>query len=212
MKTDDLIRAMAQDASVDPGAGRRRALALLAAGAAVMTGAFLLTFEVRDDLTDFDALTATIQKLVFTLMLLATGARGALSLMRPEADALGALKWIAAPVATILVFVGVEMALEGGGDLAERTIGSSAVECLVSVTMLALAPLAAFIYGLRAGAPARPDIAGALAGVAASSLAASLYALYCTDDSPLFVGAWYSVAVALVAALGWIVGGRALRW
>lgn len=86
------------------------------------------------------------------------------------------------------------------------------IKCLFSVGVLSLIPFGAFLMGLRAGAPSRPDIAGALAGVAAGALAASLYALHCNDDSPLFVGVWYSLAVALVGGSGWFAGRRCLRW
>jgi len=44
------------------------------------------------------------------------------------------------------------------------------------------------------------------------ALAAALYALHCTDDSPLFVATWYSLAIAGVTVLGWAVGSRLLRW
>ena len=35
---------------------------------------------------------------------------------------------------------------------------------------------------------------GALAGIAAGGIAAFLYAFHCTDDSPLFVTLWYTIA------------------
>jgi hypothetical protein len=65
---------------------------------------------------------------------------------------------------------------------------------------------------MRQGAPERPARAGALAGLAAAALAATLYASNCTDDSPLFVALWYSLAALIVMAAGALVGGRLLRW
>jgi hypothetical protein len=41
---------------------------------------------------------------------------------------------------------------------------------------------------------------------------ATLYASHCTDDSPLFVATWYSIATALVAAIGALAGSRMLRF
>ena len=41
---------------------------------------------------------------------------------------------------------------------------------------------------------------------------AAFYAAHCPDDSPLFVAAWYSLAVALVAAVGAATGRLTLRW
>jgi hypothetical protein len=72
--------------------------------------------------------------------------------------------------------------------------------------------LAGLIYVSRHGAPERPALAGALAGILSAGLAATLYATHCTDDSPLFVITWYSIAVGLMAAIGALAGSRFLRW
>ena len=45
-----------------------------------------------------------------------------------------------------------------------------------------------------------PSLAGAVAGLAAGGVAATLYAAHCTDDSPLFVATWYTLAIAALAA------------
>jgi hypothetical protein len=39
-----------------------------------------------------------------------------------------------------------------------------------------------------------------------------LYGLHCSDDSPLFVVAWYGLAMLLVGAAGALAGHRLLRW
>ena len=45
-----------------------------------------------------------------------------------------------------------------------------------------------------------------------AGLAATLYASHCTDDSPLFVATWYTLATALVAAIGALAGAKVLRY
>jgi hypothetical protein len=45
-----------------------------------------------------------------------------------------------------------------------------------------------------------------------AGLAATLYASHCTDDSPLFVATWYTIATALVAAIGGLAGAKVLRF
>jgi len=72
--------------------------------------------------------------------------------------------------------------------------------------------LAAALIGLRHGAPTRPAVSGAIAGLLSAGLAATLYASHCTDDSPLFVATWYTIATALVAAIGAAIGARVLRF
>ena len=78
--------------------------------------------------------------------------------------------------------------------------------------VLALALLAAALIALRHGAPARPAVAGAFAGLLSAGLAATLYASHCTDDSPLFVATWYTLATALVTAIGALAGSKVLRF
>ena len=65
---------------------------------------------------------------------------------------------------------------------------------------------------LRHGAPTRPVLAGAVAGLAAGGLAAAFSAAHCTDESPLFVATWYTIAIAMLAALGAMLAPRVARW
>jgi hypothetical protein len=55
-------------------------------------------------------------------------------------------------------------------------------------------------------------VAGAIAGLLSAGLAATLYASHCTDDSPLFVATWYSLATALVTAIGALAGSKFLKF
>lgn len=83
---------------------------------------------------------------------------------------------------------------------------------MAAVPLLSLPLLAASLIGLRHGAPARPALAGAMAGLLSAGLAATLYAAHCPDDSPLFVATWYTVATALVTAIGALLGSKVLRY
>jgi hypothetical protein len=65
---------------------------------------------------------------------------------------------------------------------------------------------------MRHGAPTRPALAGAVAGLLAGGLGAALYAAHCTDDSPLFVATWYTIAIAGVTIVGSLLGRYFLRW
>jgi hypothetical protein len=93
-----------------------------------------------------------------------------------------------------------------------RLVGSNSKVCLTAVPLLSLPLLAASLIGLRHGAPTRPALAGAMAGILSSGLAATLYASNCTDDSPLFVATWYTLATLIVAAIGALVGSKVLRF
>jgi hypothetical protein len=91
-------------------------------------------------------------------------------------------------------------------------IGKNSWMCMTAIPVLSLPILAGALIGLRHGAPARPAVAGAVAGLLSAGLAATLYASHCTDDSPLFVATWYTLATALVTAVGALAGSKLLKW
>jgi len=93
-----------------------------------------------------------------------------------------------------------------------RLVGKNWWICLMAIPLMSLPLLAGALIGLRHGAPARPAVAGAIAGMLSAGLAATLYASHCTDDSPLFVATWYTVATALVSAIGALAGAKLLRY
>jgi hypothetical protein len=74
-----------------------------------------------------------------------------------------------------------------------RMIGAHAQNCLTLIPLLSIGPLACLLLAPRRS-PTRPGLAGAIAGLAASGIAATFYATDCTDDSPLFVVVWYRLA------------------
>jgi hypothetical protein len=83
---------------------------------------------------------------------------------------------------------------------------------MTAIPLLSLPILAGALMGLRHGAPSRPALAGAVAGMLSAGLAATLYASHCTDDSPLFVATWYTAAAIPVVVIGALAGNRMLRW
>ena len=72
--------------------------------------------------------------------------------------------------------------------------------------------LAGTLWALRRGASTRPALAGAVAGLLSGGAAAAIYAVHCTEDSPLFYAVWYSLAILAVTGLGAALGSRVLRW
>jgi len=93
-----------------------------------------------------------------------------------------------------------------------RAMGVNGVMCVASILFLSLLPLTATIYALRQGAPTSPAVMGAVGGLLAGSLGATVFAMHCTNDSPLFVAIWYALAIGLMSIFGLLVGKRALRW
>lgn len=212
MRTDDLVHALAADCTARrPSVGRRFVLAVTA-GFAVSAVLFWVTLGPRPD---FAAALATVRfdlKLVETLLLAVTAGTLVLRLVQPGART--SLQTIALAAAPTLLAVAViaELLVVPAGQWEARLVGDNSLICLPAIVLLSLPLLAAALMALRQGAATSPGAAGAAAGLVAGGLAAALYAMQCTDDSPLFVGVWYSIAIAAVALLGAMLGRRLLRW
>ncbi len=213
MHTDQLIKVLAADGGAPRVDLRSRLAAATGVGIAISAIIFVVAMGPRPDIGSVlgeDPRFAL--KFVVTLALAASAAGLVFRLLRP--GAVPGWWWLALLMAPFLLAAGVvyEIATIDAALWRPRMIGSNSVVCLIAVPGLALPVLVALMVAMRAGAPTRPALAGAVAGLIASGLGAALYAAHCTDDSPLFVAVWYGIAIAIVVAIGALIGARCLRW
>jgi len=212
MRTDHLVNALAADQATRLASLERTLALALLVGLAVAAAMFALLLGPRDDIAAAAETPRFLLKFVETLLLAATAGMLALRLMRPGAPVTAATVALAAAPVLLVLAVLVELMLVPSSGWAARLIGTNSRICLTFIPLLGLPLLIAALYALRHGAPTRPVLAGAVAGLLAGGLAATLYAANCTDDSPLFVATWYSLAIALLTAVGALIGPRVLRW
>lgn len=212
MQTDRLIAALATDTRTVPRRiGPVLALALLAA-LPVAVALFMAILGMRSDVRTAMHNPFFDLKFVVTLTLAFAAIVVSLHLTRPEAS-FGRWGWLLLlPVVVIVSSLAAEMMMPHQRPWLARLIGNNAMACMASIPLFALPFLAAALLALRRGAPANPGLAGMTAGLLAAGLGATLYASHCTDDSPLFVVVWYSIATAFVAAVGAFAGRRMLRY
>ncbi len=212
MDTDQLIRTLAADNTYRARpVGFVLALALLAA-APVSILMFFSELGVRPDVMTAMHNPFFDLKFAVTLALAAAGMTAALHLSRPEAS-LDAYGWLfVIPCGILAAGIAGEAMLPQRLPMMTRLVGSNSRICMTAIPLMSLPLLAASLVGLRHGAPTRPALTGAVAGLMSSGLAATLYASHCTDDSPLFVATWYAVATALVTAIGALAGSKVLRF
>ena len=212
METDQLIRTLAADnAHRARPVGFVLALALLAA-APVSVGIFFAGLGVRPDVMTAMHNPFFDLKFAVTLALAISAIAVSLHLARPEASLHGWAWLLLIPVGILAAGISGEMMMPQRLPMMTRLVGSNSRVCMMAIPLMSLPLLAAALFGLRYGAPARPAVAGAIAGLLSAGLAATLYASHCTDDSPLFVATWYSIATAAVAAIGALAGSRVLRF
>jgi len=213
MDTNDLIRTLAADNNAHERSVGHFLLAALVLAVPVSTLMFLAGLGVRPDVMTAMRNPLFDLKFLVTLALAAIAIAVSLHLSRPEAS-LGRWAWLlAVPLGLLGIGMVGEMAMmPNRAPLPMRMIGSNSKLCLVAIPLLSLPLLAAALFALRRGASSRPAVTGAFAGLLSAGLAATLYAAHCTDDSPMFVTMWYSLAAMIVAAVGAFAGSRVLKF
>lgn len=211
MKTDDLISLLAQDSKV-----KRRLLPLmnlaLVAGTFLTVSLLLSMLGLRNDLASQMETLRVAAKIAISLLFAIAAVLSVRRIGQPGVAIRPVAFFLAIPAGLLLLAVGAELMVLPRSAWLTNLIGRNSMFCLVSVPLLALPPLAAFLLALRNGAPESPTMAGAFAGLAASGIAVTAYALHCTDDSPLFVASWYGLAVTIVTLTGAALGRLLLRW
>ncbi len=209
MRTDDLIRTLTADTAAAPRPAPSL-LAVLMGGMVISALLFAVLLGPRPDIAEVAADPRFLLKFAETLLLAATAALVVLRLARPDGRFAGAALLLA-PALLALAIV-AELAITPAESWMTRLVGRNSLVCLTSVPLLSAPVLVAVLLVLRRGATVRPVLAGAVAGLLAGGLGATLYASHCIDDSPLFVATWYSLAISIVVAVGALVGRRVLRW
>jgi hypothetical protein len=212
MKTDDLIRAMSADTTA------RQPVEAALPGAVLLIAAlagfvFLGEMGVRADLASALGDPLVIVKQLFPVVLALGAFWAVVRMSRPGSPVPAAALLVMATVPVALGFAAIYEAMilpqEAWGM---AFVGKSRVECLTYVVTMSLPILAGSLWALRRGASLHPALSGALAGLLSGGTAASVYALYCTEDSPFFYAVWYMAGILAVTALGALLGSRLLRW
>jgi hypothetical protein len=212
MDTDRFIRTLAADNDVHERRVGNVLLVAILLAVPVSVALFLAGLGMRPDVMTAMGNPFFDLKFVVTLALAGSAIAISLHLSRPEAS-VGRWAWLLAiPVGLLGIGMMGDMMMPQRASWSTRLVGSNSRICLTAIPLLSLPLLAAALVALRRGAPSHPAVAGAFAGLLAAGLAATLYASHCTDDSPLFVATWYTIAIAFVAGIGALAGSRVLRF
>jgi hypothetical protein len=211
METETLVEALATDTVVPWKLEQSIRIALIA-GNVIAGITFFGGVGFRPDIVFAMGTTRFLVKLAVTLPLALAATAAMLRAAQPDAS-FGVRGWALALSPIILISaVLIELVAVPPPLWGTRIIGTHAQNCLTLIPLLSIGPLVCLLLALRKGASTRPGLAGAIAGLAASGIAATFYATNCTDDSPLFVVTWYPLATGFVAFIGYLSGLRFLRW
>lgn len=211
MKTDDLIHLLAQDRQPVRPLSRALKLALLVA-VAMPLAILALTVGVRPNIAEAIYWPRVEAKIGITFLTAVLSCLVVFRIGRPGAPLGLTARGLALPLVLLTVAIVAELFVLPSGEWTSRLIGRHAAFCVTFIPILAAVPLVSFLWALKEGAPDNPALAGAAAGLAAGSIAASFYAWHCPDDSPLFLAVWYGLAILGVVVIGAIAGRRILVW
>lgn len=210
MKTEDLIAALAADSAEPARPLLPRILMMLAAGIVVSIALFIELLEIRPDILDAVQTWRFDVKIAIVAVAAVLSTLACLELARPTARPRATVFALLASLFALAVMI--ELIVSPADTWQSRMVGSNGRYCMTFIPTLSIAPLIALVTALRHGAPSSPTWAGVMAGLSSATIAATLYAIHCDNDSPLFVALWYSMAIGIVVATGALAGRLCLRW
>ena len=173
---------------------------------------FLAMLGPRPDIATAAESIRFLSKFLITITLAASAFGCARALSRPGETWRRSVPCLAAAPALIVIAVIVELLTLPSDMWSATMVGTNGMICLTHILVIGVGPLAIFLWTLHYSAPIRPTLAGAVAGLLAGGIAATFYAAQCTDDSPLFVATWYTIAITVLAILGAFGARRFARW
>lgn len=213
MKTDDLINALSR--GVEPAERPRWRMKMaitLIAGLIVAAVLVAIGLGVRPDIGA--ARMPIMMKSLFAALAAAVILPVAVQLMKPGRP----LGWRIGAVALFVGVCAIATITALMGEMPEQRwqawMGGEgrAPWCVVLIPILAVPAAALLTWFMRAFSPTRITLTGAAIGALSGGVSAMAYAMYCPTDSVAFVTTWYTLAIAVCAALGALIGSKFLRW
>jgi hypothetical protein len=213
MKTDDLIDMLARGPDLRLQARPlRRLLVPGLIGLSLCAVLMEMLLGMRSDIGRAVLLPAFWIKAGFALALSASGALAVRRLSVPGAG-LGALPLLIGLPLLVLWFIAAWVLWQAPPQARAALVwGQTWRVCTSLIVLLALPVFAAALLAMRRLAPTRLHLAGAAAGLASGATAALVYCLHCPEMSPVFVGIWYVLGMAIMTAIGALAGPRVLAW
>ena len=214
MRTTEFINTLVADhaAQSPPKPIAYRLVMPLVGGFALSAALLFITLGVRPDIMAALGTWHFDLKLGGSFILAMAAGWIALRLTRPTTRFLSVMPILIVPALLLFVAVAYELVTVPATTWTSLAMGANGVMCLANIMAFSAIPLVTVIYALRLGAPMSPAVMGAVGGLLAGALGATVFATHCTDNSPLFVAIWYVLAIGLMSMFGLVIGRHALRW
>jgi len=210
--TDQLVQSLVSDLRPVP----RAAIVLrLAIGATVgaATSVFLLMLLIgsRPDLAMVIQSTRFWSKAGYMLATAGISLLVAARLARPGSNT--RLMWLLPiPLLVYLPAAILELIRTEPTNWVPLLLGYGWQLCTWLVLILSIPIYIGLWWAFRSFAPTRMEAAGAVTGLCASAIAGVVYCLHCPTDTAVFALTWYTLAFAIAAMVGRLLGHRLLHW
>jgi hypothetical protein len=210
--TDQLVQSLVSDLRPVP----RAAIVLrLAIGATVgaATSVFLLMLLIgsRPDLAMVVQSTRFWSKAGYMLATAGISLLVAARLARPGSNT--RLMWLLPiPLLVYLPAAILELIRTEPTNWVPLLLGYGWQLCTWLVLILSIPIYIGLWWAFRSFAPTRMEAAGAVTGLCASAIAGVVYCLHCPTDTAVFALTWYTLAFAIAAIVGRLLGHRLLHW
>jgi len=113
------------------------------------------------------------------------------------------------PLGAIGVWIGDVRSLDDARRFLDPQYG---MQCLRMSALCAAFIGTAMTVWMKRGAPVSPNRSGWLVGLASGSLGAAAYSISCSENVVMYIGTWYTLAIAGCAIAGRLIVPRVLRW
>jgi hypothetical protein len=213
MKTDDLIGLLSNQVTrIERGAVARRFTKALLLGALGSLILMSVVFGVRHDLGSVARTTIFWAKMAYPLAIAVGAMLAVMRLGRPGARA--GYSWAIIALPFVAVWIASMMVLDSAAPGARLPIvlGHTWRTCPFNIVLLSVPTFPAVFWAVKSLAPTQLRLAGAVAGLLASSTATIVYCLHCPEMSPAFWSVWYAIGMLLPAGIGAWLGPKLLRW
>jgi hypothetical protein len=210
---NDLIDALASDAQpVSPYAIYRHVAESLIVGGGIAMIGVIGIFGIQPELNSFAHGEPLALKSAYAISLAGIAAALTLLLARPEGRAQMGARWIALPVAALALLALAELSRTPMDHWSHMLMGESWAQCPWRIAALSVPVFLGLCIAIRTQAPTNLRASGAAAGLLSGAVAATVYALACTESAAAFILVWYSLGIALATGLGALLGPKLLRW
>ena len=213
MKTDELINMLGTNLEPVKGGQLRTTLMIaLGVGAVAAFCLMLVIFGLPAAALVGEYSGLKVLVLAFTLGLAAAGASFLIKSARPGEPGRKPLILIGLLLFAALSAGLVALILAHPAAWVGMVFGPQWAACLICIPLLAAAPFASLVWALRKGAPTNLMRTGAVAGLVAGALGATVFAFHHATGSIPFIAFWYGGPILVCAVVGAILGPRLLRW